>query len=68
MPKSRNRKNHKKKVQARNIRVESQRKKALEQMEALREQYTSEMAKKEKEGNQGPSKDTGDVPFTLGGK
>ena len=68
MPKSRNRKNHKKKVQARNIRVESQRKKAVEQMEALREQYASEMAKKEKEGTQGSTTDTGDVPFTLGDK
>ena len=68
MPKSRNRKNHKKKVQARNIRVESQRKKALEEMEALREQYASEMAKKAKEGNQESTTDTGDVPFTLGGK
>ena len=65
MPKSRNRKNHKKKVQARNIRVASQRKKAMEQMEALREQYASEKDKKTKEDS---TVDSGDVPFTLGDK
>ncbi len=43
MPKSRNRKNHKKKVQARNLRVDSQRKKAMEQMEALRERVTPQL-------------------------
>ena len=70
MPKSRNRKNHKKKVQARNIRVESQRKKAMEEMETLRDQYASEMAKKAKEGSSADSGDGdgGDVPFTLDSK
>ena len=65
MPKSRNRKNHKKKVQARKLRVDSQRKKAMEQMEALKEQYASEKAKKTKESS---TVDSGDVPFTLGDK
>ena len=62
MAKSRNRKNHKKKVQARNIRVASERKKALQQMEDLREKYSSEMAEKTKEDS---IEDNGDVPFTL---
>ena len=68
MPKSRNRKNHKKKVQARNIRVASQRKKAMEQMEALREQYASEMTKKANEGKEESTVNSEDVPFTLGDK
>ena len=68
MPKSRNRKNHKKKVQARNIRVASQRKKAMEQMEALREQYASEMTKKANEGKEESTVNSGDVPFTVGDK
>ena len=66
MPKSRNRKNHKKKVEARNKRVASERKKALQQMEDLKEKYASEMAEKAKKENS--VDDTGDVPFTLGDK
>jgi cell division protein FtsB len=65
MPKSRNRKDHKKKVQARNTKLTSERNKAMQQMEELKEQYTSEMAKKAKEDS---TSDSGDVPFTLGDK
>ena len=65
MPKSRNRKNHKKKVLARNTRLNSERTKALQQMEELKEQYASDMAKKVKEDS---VEDTGDVPFTLDSK
>jgi len=65
MPKSRKRKNHKKKVQARNTRLASERNKALQQMEDLKEQYASDMAKKAKEDS---VEDTGEVPFTLDSK
>jgi hypothetical protein len=63
MPKSRNRKNHKKKVVARKVRVEAQQKQAIKQMELLKEKYVEEMSKQAKEGE-----DVGDVPFTLGDK
>ena len=42
MPKSRNRKNHKKKVQARNMRLKGEQKKMMEQMEVLKDQYLKE--------------------------
>jgi len=63
MPKSRNRKNHKKKVAARKVRVETQQKQMIKQMEMLKEQYVEEMAKKAREGDE-----AGEVPFTLGDK
>jgi len=63
MPKSRNRKNHKKKVQARNMKLKGQQKKMMQQMEDLQKKYVEEMATKAKE-----SEDSGDVPFTLGDK
>ena len=63
MPKSKNRKNHKKKVSAWKDRVVSQQKQAIKQMEMLKEKYVEEMAKKAKEGDE-----TGEVPFTLGDK
>ena len=63
MPKSRNRKNHKKKVQARNTRIKGEQKKMMQQMEELQKKYVEEMANKAKE-----SEDTGEVPFTLGNK
>ena len=45
MPKSRNRKNHKKKVQARNMRLKGEQKKMMQQMEELQKKYVEEMAK-----------------------
>tara|TARA_Y100000592_G_scaffold10697_1_gene15130 strand:- start:134 stop:325 length:192 start_codon:yes stop_codon:yes gene_type:complete len=63
MPKSRNRKNHKKKVQARNMRLKGEQKKMMQQMEELQKKYVEEMANKAKE-----SEDSGEVPFTLGNK
>ena len=63
MPKSRNRKNHKKKVEARKVRLESQQKQMIKQMELLKEQYAAEMPKKPREGDE-----SGEVPFTLGDK
>tara|TARA_R100001509_G_scaffold155495_1_gene118024 strand:+ start:663 stop:854 length:192 start_codon:yes stop_codon:yes gene_type:complete len=63
MPKSRNRKNHKKKVQARNTRIKGEQKKMMQQMEELQKKYVEEMAKKAKE-----SEDSGEVPFTLDSK
>ena len=61
MPKSRNRKNHKKKVHARNMRLASQQKQMVKQMEELKEKYTEEMNKKSDD-------ETGEVPFTLDSK
>jgi len=63
MPKSRNRKNHNQKVQARNSKLKGQEKKMMEQMEDLQKKYVEEMANKAKE-----SDDSGEVPFTLGDK
>tara|TARA_B100000073_G_C23444081_1_gene456560 strand:- start:85 stop:303 length:219 start_codon:yes stop_codon:yes gene_type:complete len=63
MPKSRNRKNHKKKVQARNMRLKGEQKKMMEQMEVLKDQYLKEINKKSEETSKD---DSGDVPFTLG--
>ena len=62
MPKSRNRKNHKKKVRARNLRLASQQKEIMKKMEELKEKYDEDSAKEESEG------DTGEVPFTLDNK
>jgi len=63
MPKSRNRKDHKKKVAARNMRKKGEQKKMMQQMEELQKKYVEEMANKAKE-----SEDSGEVPFTLGNK
>jgi len=62
MPKSRNRKNHKKKVAARNLKLASQQKAMIKQMEELKEKYVEEMEKKESENA------SGEVPFTLDSK
>jgi len=62
MPKSRNRKNHKKKVQARKLRLASQQKEMMKQMEQLKEKYMEEMSKKDSPD------ESGEVPFTLGDK
>ena len=64
MPKSRTRKNHKKKVAARNIKLKNEAKKMETAMEDLKKAYVEEMAKKAKETS---TEDSGDVPFTLGG-
>tara|TARA_R110002124_G_scaffold167513_1_gene334795 strand:+ start:932 stop:1117 length:186 start_codon:yes stop_codon:yes gene_type:complete len=61
MPKSRNRKNHKKKVAARKVRVESQQKQMIKQLEDIKDKYSETQGTKESES-------TGDVPFTLGDK
>ena len=63
MPKSRNRKDHKKKVAARNRKIKGEQKKMMQQMEDLQKKYVEEMANKAKE-----SEDSGEVPFTLGNK
>ena len=63
MPKSRNRKNHKKKVQARNMRLKVQQKQMMEKLDELKDQYVQEMANKSKQSSE---EDSGDVPFTLG--
>ena len=60
MPKSRNRKNHKKKVKARNQRLATQKKQMMEQVEELKQKYTEEMAQKAKASDEG-----GEVSFTL---
>ena len=64
MPKSKNRKNHKKKVQARNMRIKIEQKQMMQKLDDLQEKYTKEMADKAKESSE---EDSGDVPFTLGG-
>ena len=46
MPKSRNRKNHKKKVAARNMRLVSEKKQMVKQLESMKEAYMK--AKQEK--------------------
>ena len=61
MPKSRNRKNHKKKVAARNQRLVHEKNKMTKQMEELQKMYVEEMAKKAKEDEV----DSGEVPLTL---
>tara|TARA_R110000824_G_scaffold280772_3_gene468962 strand:- start:176 stop:349 length:174 start_codon:yes stop_codon:yes gene_type:complete len=57
MPKSRNRKNHKKKVQARKMRVIAKQNEMVKQMEELKKKY-----------DETKDIDTGEVPFTLGDK
>eukprot|EP01050_Picozoa_sp_SAG11_P001542 SAG11_NODE_67_length_18762_cov_13.942560_23_plen_63_part_00 len=62
MPKSRNRKNHSKKVLTRNLKLKQQQNALTKQMELMKEEYIKEMAEKakEKEAN------SGEVPLTLG--
>ena len=58
MPKSKNRKNHKKKVSAWKDRVASQQKQMIKQLEEIKTKYAEEQQLKESES-------TGEVPFTL---
>jgi len=64
MPKSRNRKDHKKRVANRNARLKIQQKQMMDKVEELKEQYVEEMQKNSKETSK---EDSGDVSFTLGG-
>jgi cell division protein FtsB len=61
MPKSKNRKNHKKKVAARNQRLVHEKKQMEKQLELLQQKYVEEMAKRAKEDEV----DSGEVPLTL---
>ena len=61
MAKSKNRKNHKKKVLARNQRLVHEKNQMSKQMEELQKMYVEEMAKKAKENEI----DSGEVPLTL---
>jgi len=65
MPKSRNRKNHKKRVAARNMKLKGEAKKMQETIDAVQEAYVKKMAEDAKSN---PKEDSGDVPFTLGAK
>ena len=61
MAKSKNRKNHKKKVASRNQRLVHEKNQMTKQMEDLQKMYVEEMAKKAKEDEL----DSGEVPLTL---
>ena len=61
MPKSRNRKNHSKKVAARNQRLKQQQNALTKQMEIMKEEYIKKMAEKAKE----EETNAGEVPLTL---
>ena len=61
MAKSKNRKDHKKKVAARNQKLVHEKNQMNKQMEELQKMYVEEMAKKAKESES----DSGDVPLTL---
>jgi hypothetical protein len=61
MAKSKNRKDHKKKVAARNQRLAHEKNQMTKQMEEMQKMYVEEMAKKEKENET----DSGEVPLTL---
>ena len=61
MAKSKNRKNHKKKVAARNQRLVHEKNQMAKQMEELQKMYIEEMAKKAKDDEI----DSGEVPLTL---
>jgi RNase P subunit RPR2 len=61
MPKSRNRKNHKKKVASRNQKLAHQKNQMAKQMEELQKMYVEEMDKKAKKDDV----DSGEVPLTL---
>jgi|TARA_R110000824_G_scaffold1498_1_gene7461 hypothetical protein len=62
MAKSRNRKNHSKKVLSRNLRLKQQENSMNKQMEVLKEEYIKKMAEKSKESET----DAGEVPLKLG--
>ena len=61
MAKSKNRKDHKKKVAARNQRLAHEKNQMTKQMEEMQKMYVEEMAKKAKENET----DSGEVPLTL---
>jgi len=61
MPKSRNRKNHNKKVIARNLKLASEKSGMLKQLESMKEEYVKSQKDNEVDV-------TGEVPFTLGNK
>ncbi len=61
MAKSKNRKDHKKKVAARNQRLVHEKNQMTKQMEEMQKMYVEEMAKKTKENET----DSGEVPLTL---
>ena len=61
MAKSKNRKDHKKKVAARNQKLVHEKNQMNKQMEDLQKMYVEEMAKKAKESEV----DSGEVPLTL---
>jgi|TARA_R110000824_G_scaffold40303_1_gene121027 tyrosyl-tRNA synthetase len=61
MAKSKNRKDHKKKVAARNQRLVHEKNQMEKQMEELQKLYVEEMAKKAKEDEL----DSGEVPLKL---
>ena len=58
------RKNHKKKVQARNMRLQAQQKQMMQQLDDIKEKYAKEMADKSTSSSE---EDSGEVPFTFGG-
>ena len=62
MPKSRNRKNHKKKVEARNNKLKQQQNALNKQIESLQEEYAKKMSEKVKENET----NSGEVPLTFG--
>jgi hypothetical protein len=62
MAKSKNRKNHKKKVAARKLRVVGEKNALQKQVEILKKTYIEEMEKKSKESEES----AGEVPLTLG--
>lgn len=61
MPKSRNRKNHSKKVATRKLRLKEQESVMTKQMELLKEEYVKKMAEKSKE----KETNSGEVPLKL---
>ena len=61
MAKSKNRKDHKKKVAARNQKLVHEKNQMNKQMEELQKMYVEEMDKKTK----GDEVDSGEVPLTL---
>jgi len=62
MPKSRNRKNHSKKVTSRKLKLKQEENVMTKQMELLKEEYIKKMAEKSKE----TEIDAGEVPLKLG--
>jgi len=62
MPKSRNRKNHSKKVATRKLKLKQEENSMNKQMEVLKEEYIKKMAEKTKEAEP----NSGEVPLKLG--